>query len=734
MQCVPDRNLADRVHQDLLCYTILTILPSAPIQAYLALLHSTVITPINYMADSTTATAPSLTPNADPTGSAAFPESPTSIISSPTAVEDGSFLKPANPRKRPRPFESTSVSEFGGTGRGKLQASASAKSLFSPQTSPLQLTAAAEMAEQKKRKLEVEKEFAKQQSPNPQRSALGALLGGQDNGISRPEDAPSATNTLNVAVAAVAPVISIPDHPPAAGSLQTSPVSMSSFGTLNSTGATTTTANGVQVSSPGPMVGEETGEPEPLQPNTPTRTDTEEAHSNKAFTYPGPLLSAQLNDARRGMSLPGSGLQREDSRSPSSSNKKHKCPYCSTEFTRHHNLKSHLLTHSHEKPYMCQTCDARFRRLHDLKRHTKLHTGERPHICPKCKRSFARGDALARHNKGQGGCAGRRSSVGSFGGDGGTGGDESMDGLMYTGEASHEPEHMDDDEGSDDRRPSLPSIRRHEVPPDPHYRQTQESQSVYQSRQPSTYPPVAMKQPTSKTLYPPGASYGGGSSTSTSPGNTLPHYAPGSNIPPAYQSGGSNVFPHGGMTESPKPLSPGAIAGSQHGHPDTGIHRNRSPSMSQHLQQQQFGRRTHSRASPPPMALPPPPMSSTSHSNAPHLPSLPSMTPPDPRFTLHSQVSGPTHGPPVAQSGYPGPPHPGTITSYQPPQGGNSSKSNSHSSHGTQQYGSGERATLPYPQEDRLWALVKALDAKVERLQEEVASLRSQVNAPSHRQ
>lgn len=89
-----------------------------------------------------------------------------------------------------------------------------------------------------------------------------------------------------------------------------------------------------------------------------------------------------------------------------------KGPYCTTTFTRHHNLKSHLLTHSHEKPYYCDTCESRFRRLHDLKRHSKLHTGERPHTCPKCHRSFARGDALARHSKGAGGCAGRRSSLG----------------------------------------------------------------------------------------------------------------------------------------------------------------------------------------------------------------------------------------------------------------------------------------------------------------------------------
>ncbi|KAI3391730.1 hypothetical protein diail_6871 [Diaporthe ilicicola] len=60
----------------------------------------------------------------------------------------------------------------------------------------------------------------------------------------------------------------------------------------------------------------------------------------------------------------------------SASNKRHKCPYCDTEFTRHHNLQSHLLTHSQEKPYLCQTCNLRFRRLHDLKRHGRLHTSE----------------------------------------------------------------------------------------------------------------------------------------------------------------------------------------------------------------------------------------------------------------------------------------------------------------------------------------------------------------------
>jgi hypothetical protein len=81
-----------------------------------------------------------------------------------------------------------------------------------------------------------------------------------------------------------------------------------------------------------------------------------------------------------------------------------RCPFCPQSYTRSHNLKSHLLTHSQERPYTCPTCSSKFRRLHDLKRHLKLHTGEKPHVCEKCGRRFARGDALVRHLKTSGPC------------------------------------------------------------------------------------------------------------------------------------------------------------------------------------------------------------------------------------------------------------------------------------------------------------------------------------------
>ena len=85
--------------------------------------------------------------------------------------------------------------------------------------------------------------------------------------------------------------------------------------------------------------------------------------------------------------------------------KGHKCPYCSESFTRHGNLKRHLLNHSPEKPYYCETCEAHFRGIHDLKRRTnRVHPGERIQLCPKCHRSFASLDDLTEHVHDPGAC------------------------------------------------------------------------------------------------------------------------------------------------------------------------------------------------------------------------------------------------------------------------------------------------------------------------------------------
>lgn len=99
-----------------------------------------------------------------------------------------------------------------------------------------------------------------------------------------------------------------------------------------------------------------------------------------------------------------------------SDNKKHKCPYCNTEFKEHHSFKAHLLTHSQEKPYVCTHCQLCFRRLHTLKRHVKVHNGEKPHKCPKCNRLFANADGLAIHVEVSGVC-GRRFGAAIIGDD-----------------------------------------------------------------------------------------------------------------------------------------------------------------------------------------------------------------------------------------------------------------------------------------------------------------------------
>ncbi|KAJ5313892.1 uncharacterized protein N7443_000776 [Penicillium atrosanguineum] len=422
------------------------------------------------------------------------------------------------------------------------------------------------------------------------------------------------------------------------------------------------------VASPGPI--EESASQDGDRPRL--RADSEIDHdNNKAFSYPMP--TGGINDPRRGLSLPNAGYNRGSPRSPSA--KKHRCPYCATEFTRQHNLKSHLLTHSQEKPFVCQTCQSRFRRLHDLKRHTKLHTGERPHICPKCGRRFARGDALARHNKGQGGCAGRRASMGSFAADDEYGDghhpDDAMDGLVYA-----EPERMDEE----DERRLIPSIRKHETDHLPR------SDSLQSHRQPSTYPPIAA----GRSLFPPpGTHAGSGSSTTTAshPGNLT--------FPPAGHPSGSSMFTPTNVSDSPKPLSPNALSHHEMVQP----HRAHSPSMGHSLPHPPPFVRTGSGSShaPPGLGLPPP------QPGAPQLPP-PVISSPDARFGLqaaakhsasHSHSS--THSLPAPKLGPDGPELP-----------------------------AGEANQI-----DKLWAYVRSMHEEIAGLRTEVAALRAHIASTS---
>ncbi|KAJ0416650.1 hypothetical protein BJY00DRAFT_228872 [Aspergillus carlsbadensis] len=457
---------------------------------------------------------------------------------------------------------------------------------------------------------------------------------------------------------------------------------------FNTTDNGTSLMNTSTVASPGPI--EDSISQDGDRPRHRDDSELHQDNSNKAFSYPMP--TGGFNDPRRGLSLPSSGLNKAGQRSPSA--KKHRCPYCATEFTRHHNLKSHLLTHSQEKPFVCQTCQSRFRRLHDLKRHTKLHTGERPHICPKCGRRFARGDALARHNKGQGGCAGRRASMGSYApedeyGDGGTAGaEDAMDGLMYA-----EPERMDEDE---ERRYTMPSIKKHDLPTDSIARSN--SASSYQPRQTNTYPPIAASRPSPGGLFPPPTSHGG-SSGSPSP---ISQAFPSTNQPTS--------FAPPNMTESPKPLSPNALSSHQLGHGSENNvqlhHRPHSPGITHSFSQ-------YSRAGPsqpaPSLGLPPP------QPGAPQLPPPPGLGSSEPRFSLHAQSS--VQPPATTAKHTPSHSH---SSNHPPPE-----TIINHASHDPGLF------EQQRDQVEKLWTYIRSVQEEVTGLRVELATLKAQMASSS---
>ncbi len=552
------------------------------------------------------------------------------VSATPAILMQGVEQSDARSLKRSRLHSSPNNAGLSTIGDAGLTVSPLAKSpRFTPRVSPAPLTGAAAMEDQRREREEQQGVQARATSENPGFRAISSLISGTAGEMSRPQDAPAAATTMSDGLSMAAKTISILDPMQIEERAETSPASVTSVASLNST-APTATASTAGLASPSnaPMQNDIQQRDNPASNYPEVHPSLGEKHPGRALTFPGNEIIRDENKSReqaRGMSLPMPGMgQQQHERSPGA--KSNKCPHCDAQFTRQHNLKSHLLTHSQEKPFHCDSCNMRFRRLHDLKRHTKLHTGERPHICPKCDRKFARGDALARHAKGQGGCAGRRASMGSFGDgddydDPHLGDDSGMDGVMFDGAAEHLGDGSLED---DDRRYSLPTIKATHV--------DQHGQQVNYPAQPrpsSTYPPSGPRASQPPPTYQQNPDMRQG--MNAAPQANMQGVTARQSMPPAAAPLNNPAFSPMQITESPKALSPGMTGHPQpHNEPST-LGRQRSPSLATALQQQSFMRRQSERVSSPQNMSVPSPL-------GPKLPSLSGLAPPESRYTLPSQA------------------------------------------------------------------------------------------------
>ncbi|KAL2018887.1 hypothetical protein VTK56DRAFT_312 [Thermocarpiscus australiensis] len=382
---------------------------------------------------------------------------------------------------------------------------------------------------------------------NPTQRAVDDLMSSVVMDMNRPQDVPSETgrSEIEAAAAAAARALSSVAIPTGNGSADNNIQDVSPQSGTSAPGMED--GEGQVVDSPAAMHIDSHNDQQAYAPQPEAQMEDKAPSS---LSYPGLLPPGNSSPApapsQRVMSMPTpSSHQIPDLAPRSPSSKKQKCPYCEAEFTRQHNLKSHLLTHSQEKPYVCQSCQMRFRRLHDLKRHSKLHTGEKPHVCPNCDRKFARGDALARHSKGAGGCAGRRPGIGQFGlresfdeSGAEAANDSAMSGALYEGGS-----------GADMTEEERQRLKAQPV--------TGQAGAEVYSGHSNAYPPAGQRPGVAGALYPPNADRGSASSnTSPSVPNSHTPHTSVSSMP--LSAGSTSMYSQSGMTESPKPLSPGA--------------------------------------------------------------------------------------------------------------------------------------------------------------------------------